>query len=142
VNDLFAFVTRSMSSLIIISRVQFPRFVSLINSSPLCWTDWRHTVILSSLLLCIVVYLVPYFSLLQETCLPVYGTFEHVTAALLITQGGHQPGKRGKHGIVREFESNRGKVRENEFLPVVCKWCDKHKINIPVNRVQNHCICG
>jgi len=26
----------------------------------------------------------------------------------------------GKHGKVREFESNQGKVRENVLLPVVC----------------------
>ena len=31
-------------------------------------------------------------------------------------QDGHQP---RKHGKVREFESNHGKVRENAYLPVV-----------------------
>jgi len=36
---------------------------------------------------------------------------------LLYSQGGHQPGKRGKVG---EFESGQGKVRENAFMPVVC----------------------
>jgi len=60
-----------------------------------------------------------------------------MTGTLYRLASGHQPGKPGKTGKVREFDNGQGKVRESGksqgkcVLPVVCyRDCDGHRISI------------